>query len=80
MNPRLTLAQLRMFVATAETGGFGAAAAELNMSQSTISEAVKGLERTLGYSGLSPDVRGDSVDSCGRRCPELRADGSGSSQ
>ncbi|SMB77918.1 LysR family transcriptional regulator [Deinococcus hopiensis] len=48
MNPRLTLAQLRMFVATAETGGFGAAAAELNMSQSTISEAVKGLERTLG--------------------------------
>ncbi|MFC4453526.1 LysR family transcriptional regulator [Deinococcus sonorensis] len=48
MTSRLTLAQLRAFVAVADAGGFGSAAAELNMSQSSLSDGVQGLERVVG--------------------------------
>ena len=44
----MTGAQLRAFLAVAEYGGFGSAARELNVSQPTISKAVKSLERKLG--------------------------------
>lgn len=47
-RPRPTLAQLRAFTAVAQAGGFGEAAAELGMSQSSLSEGVAGLERLLG--------------------------------
>lgn len=39
---------MRAFLAVAEYGGFGIAARQLNVSQPTISKAVKGLERKLG--------------------------------
>lgn len=45
--PRPTLSQLRLFLAVAQAGGFGEAAADLGMSQSSVSEGVAGLERAL---------------------------------
>ncbi|MFJ9605199.1 LysR family transcriptional regulator [Kitasatospora sp. NPDC101176] len=48
MAPEVNLAQLRALVAVADTGGFGAAADELGISQSAVSHAVAALERVLG--------------------------------
>ncbi|GAA2740346.1 MULTISPECIES: LysR family transcriptional regulator [Kitasatospora] len=48
MTAELNLAQLRALVAVADHGGFGAAAAELGISQSAVSHAVAALERALG--------------------------------
>ncbi|MFD0402689.1 LysR family transcriptional regulator [Kitasatospora sp. NPDC127121] len=48
MASEVNLAQLRALVAVADTGGFGAAADELGISQSAVSHAVAALERTLG--------------------------------
>jgi DNA-binding transcriptional LysR family regulator len=47
---RLTLDQLRILVAVAETGSFSAAARRLGRVQSAVSQAVQGLEATLGVS------------------------------
>ncbi|WP_310724374.1 LysR substrate-binding domain-containing protein [Streptomyces sp. N2A] len=43
----VNLPQLRAFLAVVDTGGFGAAAAELGLSQSAVSHAVASLEREL---------------------------------
>lgn len=48
MLDRLTLDQLRILVAVAETGSFSAAARRLRRVQSAISQAVQGLEDALG--------------------------------
>ncbi|MFF2354347.1 LysR substrate-binding domain-containing protein [Kitasatospora sp. NPDC058115] len=48
MTSEVNLAQLRALVAVADAGGFGAAAAELGVSQSAVSHAVAALERVLG--------------------------------
>ena len=45
---RPSLSQLRVFVCVAEQGSFSGAAAELGMSQSSLSEAVRSLEKALG--------------------------------
>lgn len=47
-NPRLSLRQLRIFAAIAETGSTTAAAATIGLSQSATSAALKELERLLG--------------------------------
>ncbi len=47
MSNALDIVQLRTFVAIAECGGFGRAAAALHLSQSTVSQHVRGLERGL---------------------------------
>ncbi|MEO9338482.1 LysR family transcriptional regulator [Mesorhizobium sp. SB112] len=44
----ITLKQLDYFIATAETGQVSHAAAELNLSQSAVTAAIKGLEIDLG--------------------------------
>jgi DNA-binding transcriptional LysR family regulator len=44
----LDLAQLRAFVAVADVGHFGRAAAMLTMSQQAVSKRVAGLERAVG--------------------------------
>ncbi|MGW2230705.1 LysR family transcriptional regulator [Streptomyces formicae] len=44
----LNLPQLRAFVAVVDAGGFGAAAADLGLSQSAVSHALAALERALG--------------------------------
>ncbi|MEU6234234.1 LysR substrate-binding domain-containing protein [Kitasatospora sp. NPDC047058] len=48
MASEVNLAQLRALIAVADAGGFGAAAAELGISQSAVSHAVAALERALG--------------------------------
>ncbi|MGE7432799.1 LysR family transcriptional regulator [Kitasatospora sp. NPDC001175] len=48
MSGGVNLAQLRALVAVAESGGFGAAAGELGISQSAVSHAVAALERAVG--------------------------------
>ncbi|MFJ9844970.1 LysR family transcriptional regulator [Kitasatospora sp. NPDC101155] len=48
MASEVNLAQLRALVAVADSGGFGAAADELGISQSAVSHAVAALERSLG--------------------------------
>ncbi|MFG3225788.1 LysR family transcriptional regulator [Kitasatospora sp. NPDC048194] len=48
MASEVNVAQLRALVAVADTGGFGAAADELGISQSAVSHAVAALERSLG--------------------------------
>lgn len=50
-----TLAQLRLFVAVVDEGSFSGAATALEMSQSSLSEGVRALERALGQALL---VRG----------------------
>ncbi|WP_420596804.1 LysR family transcriptional regulator [Deinococcus sp.] len=45
---RPSLSQLRVFVCVAEQGSFSGAAAETGMSQSSLSEAVRSLEKALG--------------------------------
>ncbi len=47
MSAALDLVQLRSFVAIADCGGFGRAAAALHLSQPTVSQHVRGLERRL---------------------------------
>lgn len=48
MASEVNLAQLRALIAVADTGGFGAAADDLGITQSAVSHAVAALERTLG--------------------------------
>ncbi len=48
MNSRVTLSQLRVFLAAVELGHLTNAAADLEMSQSAVSHALSELERNLG--------------------------------
>jgi DNA-binding transcriptional LysR family regulator len=48
MIENLTLDQLRIFVAVAETGSFSAAARRLHRVQSAVSQSIQGLEAVLG--------------------------------
>jgi DNA-binding transcriptional LysR family regulator len=55
---RIKLFQLRAFVAVAEHGSFGKAAAELELTQSAISHAIASLEEELGVVLFSRGRRG----------------------
>lgn len=57
MLDRLTLDQLRVFVAVVETGSFSAAARRLNRVQSGVSQAVQTLEETLGVALFDRSAR-----------------------
>lgn len=48
MHDRLSLDQIRTFIAAAEEGSFSAAARKLGRAQSAVSDLVRGLERELG--------------------------------
>ncbi|CAB3707082.1 HTH-type transcriptional regulator YhaJ [Paraburkholderia sediminicola] len=50
MIESVSIDQLRMFVAAADTGSFSAAARRLNRAQSAISQAIAALETSLGIS------------------------------
>jgi DNA-binding transcriptional LysR family regulator len=63
----LTLSQLRLFVAVADEGSFSAAAAALGMSQSSLSEGVQGLERSLGQPLLRRSPAGVTLTLAGER-------------
>lgn len=72
MTPPLrpTLAQLRLFLAVVHAGGFGEAAADLGMSQSSVSEGVAGLERALNARLLRRGPAGATLTEAGARAQE----------
>ena len=67
---RLTLSQLRLFLAVVQAGGFGEAAAEQGMSQSSLSEGVASLERAPGVSLLRRAHTGVTLTAAGTRMLE----------
>ncbi|WP_295814755.1 LysR family transcriptional regulator [uncultured Deinococcus sp.] len=62
-----TLAQLRSLIAVADAGGFSEAAAELGVSQSSLSEAVAKLEDVVGRPLLRRSPAGTVVTPAGAR-------------
>jgi DNA-binding transcriptional LysR family regulator len=65
MRPELELRQLRVFVAVVDQGGVSKAARVLGISQSTASEALASLERTLGSAVLERGRRALKVTPAG---------------
>lgn len=55
---RLTLNQLRTFLAVAESGSVRAAAEDLVVTQAAVSASLAGLQKSLGLSLVAPDGRG----------------------
>jgi DNA-binding transcriptional LysR family regulator len=67
MEDVMTLTQLEILVALAETGGFTATAARLGVTQSAVSHAVRALERALGISLVDRRVAPPALTDVGRR-------------
>jgi DNA-binding transcriptional LysR family regulator len=67
---QMKLSQLKMLVAVADSGSFGAAAAQLDCTQSRISHAIGELERDLGVRLLTRTRDGSSPTDVGRRVIE----------
>lgn len=65
MFPNVTLVQIRCFRGVAERGSFTAAAEQLCLSQSAVSQAVAGLEKTLGVALLVRGCDGVTLTSAG---------------
>lgn len=79
--PQPTLAQLRALLAVADAGGFGEAAAEQNVSQSSLSEAIGKLEDLVGRpllrrtpAGTVPTAAGLRVLSYARTAVQAASD------
>src|SRR5947209_4457344 len=66
MLDRLTLDQMRVLVAVAETGSFSAAARRLGRVQSAISQAVQSLETALGTLLFERDGKIPKLNDAGR--------------
>ena len=66
MLDRLTLDQLRVLVAVAETGSFSAAARRLGRVQSAISQTVQSLESALGITVFERDGKTPRLNDAGR--------------
>ena len=66
MLDRLTLDQLRILTAIAETGSFSAAARRLGRVQSAVSQSVQALEATLGVSLFDRSERTPKLSDAGR--------------
>jgi len=68
-----TLSQLRIFLATVNTGSFTAAAVEMNLTQSAVSHSVQQLETALNARLLERNGRGIRMTDAGRRAlPVIR--------
>jgi DNA-binding transcriptional LysR family regulator len=65
MKTDLELRQLRVFVAVAESGAHARAARSLGISQSTISETLSALERTLGTAIFRKTAKGSMLTPAG---------------
>src|ERR1700678_776179 len=57
MSRVLDIVPLRSLIAVADTGGFHRAAAELQLSQSAVSQHIRRLEKTLGRPLVESDGR-----------------------
>ena len=66
MLDRLTLDQLRILIAVAETGSFSAAARRLGRVQSAVSQSVQALEATLGVALFDRSERTPKLSDAGR--------------
>lgn len=66
MLDRLTLDQLRMLIAVAETGSFSAAARRLGRVQSAVSQSIQALEATLGVPLFDRGERTPKLSDAGR--------------
>jgi DNA-binding transcriptional LysR family regulator len=64
---RISLAEMRAFLAVAEQASFAKAAVELNLSRSSLSETVRGLEEKLGVRLLNRTTRSVSLTEAGER-------------
>jgi DNA-binding transcriptional LysR family regulator len=70
----VTLTQLEVLIALAETGGFSTAAARLGSGQSAVSHAVRALERSLGVTLVDRRVAPPALTDVARRLlPHARA-------
>ncbi|GAA1748218.1 LysR family transcriptional regulator [Aeromicrobium alkaliterrae] len=67
MSRDLDLVQLRTFVAVVDCGGFGRAAASLHLSQPTVSQHVRGLERSVHTTLFTRDGRSSRLTPAGER-------------
>ncbi|VVE41020.1 LysR substrate-binding domain-containing protein [Pandoraea anhela] len=63
----MTLVQLRVFCAVVEQGSFRAAARTLDIAQSTLTQAIQGLEGELGVTLLNRSHQGISLTPVGER-------------
>jgi DNA-binding transcriptional LysR family regulator len=63
----ITLRQIRYFIATAETGQISRAALVCNVTQSSVTTAIKGLEEQLGYKLFVRQSKGMHVTALGER-------------
>ncbi len=63
----LSLRQVRYFIAVAENGSVTGAAQQLSVSQSTVTEAIKGLEEELGIQLVERQARGVSLSYKGQQ-------------
>lgn len=66
MMDALTLAQLRVLVAVADTGSFSGAARELGRVQSAVSQTVQTLEETLGLALFDRSAKVPALTEAGR--------------
>jgi len=67
MAAALDLTHLRTFAAIADCGGFGRAATTLHVSQPTVSQHVRSLERRLGQTLVERSGRGARLTDAGER-------------
>ncbi len=63
----LSLRQVRYFIAVAENGSVTGAAQQLSVSQSTVTEAIKGLEDELGIKLIERQARGVALSYKGQQ-------------
>src|SRR3546814_8579625 len=63
----LSLRQVRYFIAVAENGSVTGAAQQLSVSQSTVTEAIKGLEDELGVRLIERQARGVALSYKGQQ-------------
>jgi DNA-binding transcriptional LysR family regulator len=63
----LSLRQVRYFIAVAENGSVTGAAQQLSISQSTVTEAIKGLEDELGVKLIERQARGVALSYKGQQ-------------
>ncbi|WP_159993791.1 LysR family transcriptional regulator [Roseomonas sp. 18066] len=70
----MNVSHLRSLVAVAEGGSFTAAAAALGLTQSGVSQAIAGLEETLGVTLLLRHARGTRLTAAGERIAGLAAE------